>query len=253
VLPAANVDNYDRIADVYSLFFGDWDRTLEDEGAWLARVLRSLSVRKVLDACCGNGRQSLPLCRNGFQIVGADPSVGMLREASIAALRHRLDLPLVRSSFAELPILFDSNFDAVVALGNGLCHQETASDVLQALTSMRRCCHSDGVCVIGIKDFDRIKQERPRFHHFCSNRGDQRNTILFQIWDCADPILIVSTFVFTRATSAPGSSESRWVVRMTQTHEYMLGADELATLAHNAGFSCIERLNHPSEAVFLLR
>jgi glycine/sarcosine N-methyltransferase len=246
-LPANNIAYYDQIASSYSLFFRDLERNMVEEGDWLALALPG-ETRTVLDACCGTGRQAIPLAERGYAVVAADPCSAMLQEATILAQKHGVSPPLVKAGFTELPDRVGGEFDAVIAFGNGLCNLPRRQDILTALGAFRACCRPEGVCLVGIKDFDRILKQRPRFHHRGMQDRDGLRTVLFEIWDYDDPILIVTAFVIT---GVPGSSAT-WATKTAQTHEYMLCREELTDLARQAGFTAIERLDHPGEAVYRL-
>ena len=242
-----NVDYYDELADQYSLFFRDPEADMEREGAWLDRVLHSVGARTVLDASCGAGRQSIPLARRGYAVTGADPSEAMLAEARRSASDAGVQLSLRRAAFADLlPALGGTAYDAVIALGNGLCNQELREQVLQSLTVLCSCCREGGICLVGIKDFDAIKRDRTRFHaHRILDDGEERR-LLFEVWDFEDPILVCGAFSLQ-------SADGEWSVRRAETREYMLCSGELRALAARAGFTSVERLDHPCEAVYLLR
>lgn len=242
----SNVDYYELLAGAYDLFFADLAANMEAEGRWLDAVLRPEGAARILDACCGSGRQAIPLARRGYHLTGADPSQAMLREARRGASAAGVDLELHESAFAALPGTVGGGFDAVVALGNGLCNQEGLGDIRLALEALRRCCRPDGLCVVGIKDFDAIRARRPRVRRHSSREEDGRRTILRQVWDYADPLLLCRAYL-VRDTPTGRS------IRCAETREYMLGQEGLTALAREAGFRFVERLDHPSEAVYALR
>jgi SAM-dependent methyltransferase len=243
---ASSVPYYEEFAREYALFFSDLAGNMVREGEWLDRVLQAQGVTRVLDASCGSGRQAIPLAQRGYAVTGADPCGGMLREASGQAEALGLNISWIRGGFADLPDHVDSPYNAVIALGNGLCHQERRADIVASLAALRRCLCAGGLCLVGIKDFDAIRRERPRFHARTAREDAGGRTILFEIWDFEDPILVCTAY------SLHGLNRE-WTVRSASTREYMLGADEMAEAAHQAGFGRIERLDHPSEAVYALR
>ena len=237
-----NVGYYEHLANFYSLFFEDLERNMEEEGQWLDGVLRVYGVRSVLDASCGTGRQAIPLRSRGYRVVAADPSESMLEEARRMTRRKGVSIPLVRSTFSELPQL-GQEFDAVIALGNGLAHLDGPEAISVALRALRACCRS--ICLIGIKDFETIKLANKRFHGHKIVDSNGVRSILFEIWDIDDCWLTSSTFILQ-------GREADWSVTSDQTHEYMLTESELERLSNRAGFSIIHRLPHPREAVFAL-
>jgi SAM-dependent methyltransferase len=210
--------------------------------AWLQRF----GARDVLDASCGAGRQAIPLAQRRFNVTAADPSHAMIAEAVRRAAEHGVALAPICAGFADLPARLDRTFDAVLALGNGLCHQSSPDEIRGALDALRQCCREEGVCLVGIKDFDRIRQKRRRFHpHHIRDIAGMRH-VLFEIWDYKDPYLLCTAFALH------GCGDD-WSVRSARTREYMLGEEELRSLVGEAGFGSVERLDHPAEAVYALR
>lgn len=237
---------YDVFAADYALFFDDLEENMEAEGVWLDAVLRTVGARTVLDASCGTGRQALPLARLGYRVTATDPSKRMLDEARRGAKQMAVDITWRRCRFTELPRVVAATFDAVIALGNGLCHQQSAGEIRASLEAMLCCLRPGGVCLVGIKDFDTIRRERPRFHGRGVRDDDRGRTILFEMWDIEEPLLRVTAYTVH-------GSEGTWTTRSASTLEYMLGADELARLACEAGFWRIDTLDHPAESVYMLR
>jgi glycine/sarcosine N-methyltransferase len=243
-----NLSYYDALAPDYHLFFSDLNRNMEQEGEWLSAVLHSYGVRNVLDASCGSGRQAVPLCERGFDVTAADPSEAMLHEAETTAREHGVSFPMLNVRFAELTSHFRGDFDAVIALGNGLCNLARVEDIESALGAMHTCCHPSGICLIGIKDFEAIKRDSERFHGHRIVDRDGTRTILFEAWDFEDPTLISTAYL----VSHPCNGE-RATVRWAQTREYMLHEEELRRLAEVVGFREVLRLDHPSEAAYALQ
>jgi SAM-dependent methyltransferase len=242
-----NVSYYDALAGDYELFFSDLNRNMAQEGHWLTSVLHSYGARKVLDASCGAGRQAVPLCERGFDVTAADPSEGMLREAEAAAREHGVNFPTLKAAFSDLSSYFHGDFDAVIALGNGLCNLQRMEDIEMALRSMHACCRLGGICLVGIKDFEAIKRDGERFHaHRIVDRDDMR-TILFEVWDFEDPVLISTAYLVCHPHDDQAAS-----VRSAQTREYMLHETELRRLAEAVGFAEVLRLDHPNEAAYVL-
>ncbi len=243
-----NVTYYDALAGAYDLFFDDLEQNMQEEGRWLERLLRAHGVCDVLDASCGTGRQAIPLSERGFAVTAADPSQGMLRRASSVAAAHHVEISFINASFSELPDQVPHRFDAVIALGNGLCHLERPADIQTALAALRRCCVTGGLCLVGIKDFEHVRAVRNRFHCRGTAEHDTTRTLMFELWDFEDPLLVCTAVVLQRPDVV-----SPWNTHTASTREYMLEEAELARLASAAGFGAICRLHHRREAVFLLR
>jgi SAM-dependent methyltransferase len=243
-----NIAFYDQIASSYHLFFRDLSESMEQEGRWLSDILEPAGVRTVLDAGCGTGRQAIPLAERGFTVAAADPSRPMLDIARDEAAHRSLSVEFVESTFADLPARVSRTFDAVISMGNSLCNLQSADAVAVALAALRDCCAAGGICIVGIKDFDRIRAERRRLHPHRVVEGSEGTRLLFELWSFEDPILVSTTFLLGRQVG-----DSKWTTSVAATHEYMLGREELQQLAIESGFRSCEPVAHRCEAAFLLR
>lgn len=244
-----NVEHYQNLAGVYRLFYRDYDGSMREEGEWLAALLRRLGARTVLDACCGTGRQAIPLAEAGFLVVAADPCDAMLAEAERLGRERDLAIPWLLADFEGLPSRLSGQFDAVIALGNGICHCPTRDAVGRAFAALHRCSAPGGVCLVGIKDFDRLRGVQTQHHSYGRKNEGELTSDLTQTWDVQEPQLICNTVLRRRETA---SGRLRSVVH-AETREYMLGQAELREVAIEAGFGSVESLPHPGEAVYLLR
>ncbi len=170
----------------------------------------------------------------------------MLQQARAKADAKNVEITLLLAGFSDVSRCAPGPYDAVLALGNSICNLSGGDDILRALTALRRCCRTNGICLVGTKDFDTLKRERPRFHGHRVVDSNGERAILFEVWDYADPKLLCRAFLLR-------GSDTRWRVRSSHTEEYMVGGDEFAGYALRAGFGGVERLAHPSELVYALR
>jgi len=171
-----------------------------------------------------------------------------MRQAEAAARKHGVNFPTLNAAFSDLTSYFHGDFDAVIALGNGLCNLQRMEDIEMALRSMHACCRRGGICVVGIKDFEAIKRNGERFHGHRIVDRDGIRTILFEVWDFEDPMLISTAYVVSHPQDDQPAS-----VRRAQTREYMLCESDLRRLAVTVGFARVLRLDHPNEAAYALR
>ena len=82
--------------------------------AFLAFV-GDLRARDVLDAGCGEGYNTRLLARAGARMTGVDLSERMIELATAEERRAPLGIRYLRTSYAELGMLADASFDAVVS------------------------------------------------------------------------------------------------------------------------------------------
>ncbi len=130
--------DYDRIENVLALGSGSWYRRKALIRAGLTSGMRSL------DVAIGTGlvaREAQTLVHPGGQVIGLDPSVGMVMQA-----RESLSLPIVLGVGEQLPFA-DHTFD-FLSMGYALRH---LSDLRRAFAEFRRVLKPGGkLCILEI-------------------------------------------------------------------------------------------------------
>lgn len=123
---------YER-PDLYDSAFGDGD----EEAAFFAAILGT--ARRVVVGGCGTGRVSSALANRGFDVVGFDLSLAMLR----AARRH----PAVAARF-EAPPFAAGCADAFVAPLLGFAYVADVAGIDAALDAFARIVRDGGVLAL---------------------------------------------------------------------------------------------------------
>ena len=230
---------YDAVADQYHLFFRDWAATVDREGMTLRRLFKDRDVARVLDASCGTGTQAIALAKLGFEVTAADPSQNML----LKAMEHAHDygvankMVITRASFLELPQVVTGPFDAVITKGNALSHLLTDVEILQALSNFYALLRPGGTVLIGIRNFELLVEDRPRFvpRHVHVDENENEN-ILFDVWDWDDgpPVTVTfNTFIVS------GKGNSYKTTKHAVTYRALL-PNELEAMMIRTGFTNIE-------------
>jgi glycine/sarcosine N-methyltransferase len=231
---------YDAVADVYTLFYRDWDAVMQREGSTLRRLFRDTgsTVKTVLDASCGVGTQSVALATYGFKVTAADPSAAMLAKAKEHAAKYRVGnaISFVNTNFLDLPNAVSGTFDAIVTKGNALPHLITDQEIGAALANFYNLLRPGGMLVIGMRDFDFMLEDRPRFVPRQFHDDDPNSDhILFDVWEWedGDPITVtLNMFIVS------GKGE-QYATRKHAVTYRALCRDELETMLQNAGFTAI--------------
>lgn len=230
---------YDEVAEYYHLFYRDWDATMQREGSALRRSFRDLPIVKVLDASCGTGTQAIAMAQGDYEVTAADPSQAMLLKAQDNARRHRVaeDITFLRADFLTLPDALVGPYDAIVTKGNSLPHLIEDTDLAQALRNFHGLLTVGGILLIGMRDFDFMLEDRPRFVPRQLHTDDpDSDVILFDVWDWEDgpPATVVfNTFIVTGKGDA-------YSVHKTAVRYRALRRAELETLLTEAGFTDIK-------------
>lgn len=185
---------YDAIADFYPLFYKDWDIQLEREGLTLRSIFRNKGVDTILDVACGPGTQAIPLAKLGFNVVGVDPSVELLKKAQRTADEYKVSVEWHRADFLSLHEVVEGPFDAIVCKGNSLPHLLTDEEIESTIQTFFDLLRPGGVLVIGLRDFEMMLTHRPRFLPGFDHQDDNDTEfITFDIWEWEDGPPIIAT------------------------------------------------------------
>ena len=235
---------YDDFSVDYDRFV-DWDARLAAEMPFIERRLEAASARRVLDTACGTGRHAIALAEKGYQVVGADSSPGMIKQARANApdigrgeprflvagfgeLTSTLGLaPGKRSSARET----NSRFDAVLCLGNSLPHVLTPTDLDVALEDVSNCLRPGGLLLVQNRNFDAVLAERERWMGPQGHQEGETDWLFIRFYDFdADGLL---TFNVVRLRREEGDD---WSQEVGSTRLWPLTEHELAPAVQGAGF-----------------
>lgn len=239
---------YDAIAESYHYFFRDWTAAMQRESGALRRLYRDRDVKRVLDASCGAGTQAIALALHHFEVTAADPSAKMLLKAQENARVHGVadDITFVRADFLALPRTVNGPYDAVITKGNALPHLITDAEWLAALRGFFDLLRPGGILTIGMRDFDLLIEDRPRFvpRHLHDEDPDQ-DVIVFDVydWQNTDPLTVTfNTFLVS------GKDDDYRVTRFPVTYRALTRAEAVA-LIEAAGFVAVEAVTEAWDLV----
>ena len=245
-------DFYDAIAEYHPYFYRDWETQLERAGLSLRAIFRHRGIVRVLDASCGAGTQAVSLAKLGFEVVAADPSAGMLRQAYKIAEAHGMEgkIEFIRSGFFSLSELVDGPFDAVISTGNALPHLLTDEEIESAVLTFYEFLRPGGTLVIGMRDFAPFMEDRPRFIPGFVNIGeDDEEFITFDIWEWEDgpPVIATQNLYIVR-----GKGKRHTAVKRRVTFR-PLSTDEVKVVLLEVGFEDITDRPDRAERVLVAR
>ncbi len=225
---------YDAFAEDYQFWFRDWDAELEREGLNLRRYLRDHGVRTVLDASCGPGTQAIALARLGYQVTAADPSAGVLARAQANAAHYGVGdaITFVQSDFQNLHNTVRGPFDAILTKGNAIPHLLYDEQIEETLLIFYELLRPGGLLLIGMRDFELMLEDRPRFMPGRVHDEPNEQIITFDSWDWDDgpPITVTLNSFIVR-----GSGE-RYRVSKQPVVFRALTAEEIEVVLSEVGF-----------------
>jgi len=244
---------YDDFSSDYDRFM-DWSARLAAELPFIERKLRTVGVRRVLDAACGTGMHAIALAQQGYVVVGADLSAGMIERAQANAIAEEVEVRFEVAGFGELartltPALSlpgrgsrsdavldlgerESSFDAVLCLGNSLPHLLTPADLAAALADFAACLRPGGLLLIQDRNFDRVLACRQRWMEPQAHRDGEKEWLFLRFYDF-EPGGKLTFNLMTLQREGVGA----WSQQVTSTRLWPLRQEELVAALVAAGFA----------------
>jgi SAM-dependent methyltransferase len=226
---------YDELADDYHLNYADWRRSVPRQGEVLDRLIQSQATGKastVLDCTCGIGTQAIGLALRGYAVTGSDISARSVDRARQEAAAVGVDIAFGVADVRTRPNPPGAAYDVVISCDNSLPHLLTDADLALALARIHANVRPGGLIVVGIRDYDALRAEQPKFTPPQLVERDDRRTVLFQLWDWADDAETYTLTMF-RHTMVNGV----WMTRTGTTRYRALRRADLDRLARAAGFA----------------
>ncbi|XP_052751281.1 glycine N-methyltransferase [Galleria mellonella] len=157
-----------KAARAWNKFIGDSHQRTQNYKDFLIGRLRRHGCERVLDTACGTGIDSMMLVEEGFKMVSIDASDKMLKHALKARWEkrknHKYDEWIIEeANWETLPrdiqsFLPDSQFDAVICLGNSFAHllDEYGDQRMQkmCLRNFAECLKPGGLLFIDHRNYD---------------------------------------------------------------------------------------------------
>ncbi len=130
-------DPYLKLADIYDRYLMD-DSIVAFYREWQESLLRSidqagLTVKVLVDLCCGTGSSTIPWTRQpGWQVIGIDRSLAMLRRARARSNRVRW----IRQDVCRMNL--ELHADVVTCHFDALNHILVSADMARAFENIAR-------------------------------------------------------------------------------------------------------------------
>lgn len=120
--------------------------TQKEDIAFYANWIEDHGTSNALELCCGTGRITIPLARQGLAITGLDINEGMLSEAKAKAESERLRIDFRQGDMRDFS--FDKTFDLVFIPFNSIHCLYASEDLARTLITIRRHLSDDGFLLI---------------------------------------------------------------------------------------------------------
>ena len=98
---------------------------------------------KILELCCGTGRLTLPLAKQGYNLTGVDIMPSMLEQAKKNAAQANVEINYIEADIRFLDI--DEKFDLIFIPFNSIHHLYQNEDLLAVFEVVKKHLKKDGL------------------------------------------------------------------------------------------------------------
>lgn len=103
----------------------------------------------IIDVACGTGRVTIPLAKNGHQLLGIDVHQGMLKEAGEKAGKLDIQIDWIKQDCTKLELNVMSRF--IYSVGNSFQHFLTNEAQDGLLASVNQHLEMDGILILNTR------------------------------------------------------------------------------------------------------
>lgn len=130
---------------VYDASIYDGMNTNMDDLPFYKRWLSKNKNARILELCCGSGRLTLPLAKDGHNITGIDYTVSMLAKAKTKASNASLDIEFIEADMRTFEL--SEQYDLIFIPFNSVHHLYTNEDLFQTLKAVKKHLKKDGIFI----------------------------------------------------------------------------------------------------------
>jgi SAM-dependent methyltransferase len=233
-------DFYSALAPVFHLVYPDWEATIERQAAELDALIREQwgdAGRRLLDAACGVGTQTLGLAGRGYSVTASDISGAAVERARREAGQRGLSIDFSVADMREVAGRCTQPFDVVIACDNAVPHLLSDADILEAFRQFFRCLRPGGGCIVSVRDYEQENLSKQQVRPFGVREADGARWLVGQVWDPHPPFYdLTMYFVEDR-----GEPDCR--ARAMRSTYYAVGTSMLVDLMTAAGFANARRVD----------
>lgn len=101
---------------------------------------------EILELCCGTGRLTIPIAKDGYSICGVDYTPSMLEQAKMKAIEAELVIDFIEADIRMLDL--QEKFDLIFIPFNSIHHLYRNEDLFNALGCVRNHLKAGGLFLL---------------------------------------------------------------------------------------------------------
>ncbi|WP_222982502.1 class I SAM-dependent methyltransferase [Flagellimonas meishanensis] len=166
--------NY-KVGDlIYDASIYDGMNTHLDDLEFYKRWMPKNRGARVLELCCGTGRLTLPIAREGYDITGVDFTPSMLAQAKEKTVQEGLDIKFVEGDMRILDL--PDKYDLIFIPFNSIHHLYTNEDLFMAFNAVKRHLKEGGLFLLdcfnpNIEYLVEAEKEQKEISEYTTNDG----------------------------------------------------------------------------------
>ncbi len=100
----------------------------------------------ILELCCGTGRLTLPIAKEGFKITGVDYTTSMLKKAKDKASKENIAIDFIEADIRTLDL--SKKYDFIFIPFNSIHHLYENKDLFKALSVVKKHLKKSGLFIL---------------------------------------------------------------------------------------------------------
>lgn len=198
---------------------------------------------KILELCCGTGRLTLPIAKDGYNICGVDYTSSMLEQAKAKAFQAGLEIRFIQADIRTLNL--QERFDLIFIPFNSIHHLYKNEDLFKTLERVKSHLKEGGLFLLDCFN--------PNIQYIVEGQKEQK-VIAEYVTKDGRKVLIKQTMHYENATQV---NRIEWHYFINGKFHSIQNIDmrlffpqELDSYLQRAGFNVIHKLGDFEEKVF---
>ena len=110
----------------------------------------------ILDLGCGTGRHTIPLTKEGYNIIGIDTATNLLKIAK----QHTPQIHLIKADIQHLPFK-EKTFTTALSIDNSFSYLPNEEAEIKSLKQLQKTLHQNATLIIDVFNYEQLKTKYP--------------------------------------------------------------------------------------------